>query len=176
MKNALIALLLSFAAAVSAQDAKTVPQEKNSGETKKLGSVTWNLETHKLTWVVTKGTTVNGKFVPSSEDKYEIVPDDATMAFLNEKRGFTEEEATSLHHLLDVLSLYCAESVVWWDQGQGTPIDDSTPAVPGKHPGKNLKPVKPGDKPTKVAQPERKQKPADRGVEGEMVASAGGMR
>ena len=39
----------------------------------------------------------------------------------DEERGFDGDEAVSLHHLLDVLSLYCAESVVWWDEGQGTP-------------------------------------------------------
>jgi hypothetical protein len=45
------------------------------------------------------------------------------MAFSNEKRGFTQEEAASLHKLLDTLSLYCAESVVWWDQGEGERLD-----------------------------------------------------
>ncbi len=45
------------------------------------------------------------------------------MKFADEQRGFTREEATSLHKLLDTLSLYCAESVIWWDQGQGEPVD-----------------------------------------------------
>ena len=45
------------------------------------------------------------------------------MTFAEEKRGFTEEEAASLHKLLDTLSLYCAESTVWWDQGKGVKLD-----------------------------------------------------
>ena len=60
------------------------------------------------------------------------------MAKSEEQRGFGEQEAVALHKLLDTLSLYCAESVVWWDRGQGRPLQ-------------------PGHKPT--AQPE---KPADR--------------
>jgi hypothetical protein len=162
MKSAIIALL-SFAAVSCAQDSKSAPQAKQgqdskqgeasrnaqppkepearNGATKKLASVTWNLNTHKLIWTIATGKTVNGSFVPSSEDRYEISPDDAVMAFSNEKRGFTPEEASSLHRLLDVLSLYCAESVVWWDEGQGVPIDPS-----GKQPEK----AKPGGKPTKV--------------------------
>ncbi len=149
MKTALV-LLLSFAAASWAQD----PKPK---EIKKLGSVTWNLQTHQLIWVVQKGTNVDGAFVPSSEDRYEILPDDAVMAFSNEKRAFTEDEATSLHHLLDVLSMYCAESVVWWDQGQGVPLDPSgKPAAPQKQPAQ---PGKPGDKPVKVQEPQPKSVP-----------------
>jgi hypothetical protein len=166
MKHSLIVFLLASAAAYS-QDAKTAPPAKETGETKKLGSVTWNLQTHKLIWVVEKGTTVNGKFVASSEDKYEISPDNAVMEFANEKRGFTEQEATSLHHLLDVLSMYCAESVAWWDEGKGDPIDDSTPR---EKPGKTGKPDKPGDKPTKVAEP--KPKPQQHVTEGDLVAQA----
>ncbi|MFB3829451.1 MAG: hypothetical protein ACE15B_21960 [Bryobacteraceae bacterium] len=103
-------------------------------EKKRLESVTWDLKNHKLTWVVQRGTERNGQFVPSASDKYEIVPDDATMALANEKRGFTREEAASLHKLLDTLSLYCAESVIWWDQGEGTPLDGSVPLPKRKQP------------------------------------------
>jgi hypothetical protein len=66
-----------------------------------------------------KGT----EFVASSSDRYEIAPDEAVMQFSTEKRGFTEQEAVNLHRMLDTLSLYCAESVVWWDEGQGTKLD-----------------------------------------------------
>ena len=116
----------SFAAASFAQDPKANPVKEpdirsSTGEVKRLGSVTWDLEAHKLVWVVQKGAMVNGEFVPASEQKYEISPDKARMMVAEEERGFDGDEAVSLHHLLDVLSLYCAESVVWWDEGQGTP-------------------------------------------------------
>ena len=52
------------------------------------------------------------------------------MAFAEHRRGFTKEEATSLHRLLDTLSLYCAESVIWWDQGQGEPLDGKPASKP----------------------------------------------
>jgi hypothetical protein len=31
-----------------------------------------------------------------------------------------------LHKLLDTLAIYCAESVVWWDQGQGNEVKPKT--------------------------------------------------
>ncbi len=142
MKTALV-LLISFGAAAFAQDVEKdsnanknpVPESKQLGNKRRLQSVTWDLNAHKLVWVVQKGSEVNGKFVATSSDRYEIAPDKATMGFSDEKRGFTEDEAESLQHLLDVLSLYCAESTVWWDQGQGVPLDkNGVPTGPEKKP------------------------------------------
>jgi hypothetical protein len=141
MKNAAV-LLLSLAFA-SAQD--STPET-----VKHLKSVTWDLNTHKLVWVVETGTKTNGDFVASGTARYEVSPDEARMKFADETRGFTAEEAASLHHLLDVLSVYCAESTVWWDQGKGVPIDNqnqTTPASP------------PDGKPVRVDQPQPKKKP-----------------
>ncbi len=138
MKTAL-ALLLSLSAVTFAQELKKNqtpdPQGQNQTDSDKrrLQSVTWDLKTHKLVWVVEKGSEVDGKFVPGAAERYEITPEQAVMAFEEEKRGFTEEEATSLQHLLDVLSLYCAESTVWWDQGEGVPLDkNGVPTGPAK--------------------------------------------
>jgi hypothetical protein len=153
-------VVFSLAAIACAQDSK-------SAETRKLSSVTWDLDNRKLIWVVQKGTQHEGTFVASKEDRYEITPDDAVMSYLQEKRGFTEDEATSLHHLLDVLSLYCAESTAWWDDGQGIPLDpNGKPSGPGKHPEQPEKSVKP----RKVDGPQRKT-PAPRVREGELVAT-----
>jgi hypothetical protein len=100
---------------------------------------------------------VDGKFVASSSNKYEISPDKAVMAFADEKRAFTEEEAASLHRLLDTLSLYCAESVIWWDQGQGDPIGpDAKPASPREQPAK---PEREDAKPKKVVRPDSNPPP-----------------
>lgn len=174
MKTALI-LLVSLAVSGLAQDAKHAEERKQAekqADERKLGTVTWDLHAHKLVWTVQKGAEVNGEFVPSSEDRYEISPDDAIMAYSNEKRGFTEDEATSLHHLLDVLSMYCAESVVWWDQGQGTPVGPgSKSAEPKKQPEKSKKP---GDRPTKVDE-HPKAAPAHPVNSGDLVAIARGL-
>ena len=110
-----LAVWLLFTAAVCAQSP--------APETKRLSSVNWDLKSHKLVWVVQNGTVVNGEFRTTSSDTYEISPDKAVMAYADEKRGFTAEEAAVLHKLLDTLSLYCAESVVWWDRGQGVKLD-----------------------------------------------------
>ena len=162
MKTALV-LLFSFAAASFAADPQPVkdPDLKSdkSTEVKRLGSVTWDLEAHKLVWVVQKGAMVEGKFVPAAEQRYEIAPDDAVMAVAEEARGFDGDEAVSLHRLLDVLSLYCAESVVWWDEGEGTPVAKQPGTQPSAKPKPDRKRDEKGDKPVKVGQPDAPQKP-----------------
>ena len=159
MKTAL-ALLLSFAAAAFAQEMKKdktpAPQEQKQLEKRRLQSVTWDVKNHKLVWVVEKGSDVDGKFVQSSSDRYEIAPETAQMAYADEKRGFTEDEAVSLQHLLDVLSLYCAESTMWWDQGEGVPLDkDGVPTGPAK---------KPTDTKPRRVQEQPKARPLDAGI------------
>jgi hypothetical protein len=157
MKTAFV-LALSLAAACFAADPKPAAKEPQSqapsnptGEVKRLGSVTWDLDAHRLVWVVQKGAMVNGEFVPASEQKYIISPDKARMIVADEERGFDGKEAVSLHKLLDTLSLYCAESVVWWDEGQGTPAESRPSNGVEKPSGK--------EKPVKVGQPETEKKP-----------------
>ena len=127
MKTA-VTLLLSMAAICCAQDRKIDTSANTAPEKKRLESVTWDLKSHKLVWIIQRGSEKDGEFVASASDRYEISPDDAVMTFAEERRGFTEAEASSLHKLLDTLSLYCAESVIWWDQGEGTPLDGKTPS------------------------------------------------
>jgi hypothetical protein len=141
MKTA-IALLLACAVLGLAQESKT-------GNVKRLVSVTWDLTTHKLICVVEKGTMVDGEFVPSSGLKYEVSPDDALMALGSEQRAFAEEEAASLHILLDLLSQYCVQSVVWWDHGEGTPPAPAPGTV--TKPERPSQPIAPIGKPVKVA-------------------------
>lgn len=98
-------------------------QEPKADEFKRLASVTWDLSTHKLVWMVEKGSVVDGEFVPSSKAQYEVSPDESFMAYAGEKRTLGEDEAASLQGLLNLLSLYCVESVVWWDHaGAATPV------------------------------------------------------
>jgi hypothetical protein len=108
-------LLVSITAVAGAQTREP--------ETKRLRSVNWDLTSHKLVWVVQTGSVENGEFKSTSSDTYEISPDKAVMTYAGERRGFTAEEAVVVHKLLDTLSLYCAESVVWWDKGQGVKLD-----------------------------------------------------
>lgn len=110
-----VALFVLFAALGCAQD-------NQPKEVKRLSAVTWDLSTHKLIWTVEKGTVVDGEFVTKDKVQYEVSPDENFMAYAGEKRPVSEEEASSLHELLNLLSVYCVESVVWWDRG-----------VPGTH-------------------------------------------
>jgi hypothetical protein len=130
-------LLLSLAVICVAQHSKPEP----SHEVKQLASVTWDLSTHKLTWVVQTGTIANGEFRQAASSSYEISPRDAIMAVQDERRGFSQQEAAAVQQLLNTLSVYCAESVIWWDHGQGeklgpngTPEHEKTdrPATPEK--------------------------------------------
>jgi hypothetical protein len=171
MKTAFV-LALSLAAACYAADPKPAAKEPSSslptgptGEVKRLGSVTWDLDSHRLVWVVQRGSMVNGEFVPTSEAKYTISPDKARMIVADEERGFDGQEAVSLHRLLDTLSLYCAESVVWWDEGQGTRGD--RPATETGKPKTDGK-----EKPVKVGQPEDGKKPQYRVPANQIIARA----
>jgi hypothetical protein len=124
------ALIFCCAALSCAQDRREGNPERRErnerGERKRIESVVWDLKEHRLIWTVQRGTEgPGGQFTVKSSEKYEISPDEAVMFFANEKRGFTKEEAASLHKLLDTLSVYCAESVVWWDRGEGRPGGDS---------------------------------------------------
>jgi len=171
MKTALV-LMFSFVAASFAADFKASPAKEpdirsSTGEVKRLGSVTWDLDSHKLVWIVQKGAMVNGEFVPASEQKYEISPDKAAMMVAQEERGFDGDEAVSLHHLLDVLSLYCAESVVWWDEGEGTPT--TAPKQPTNRQEKP-KTDKSDPKPVKVGQPGENKRPKYKVPDTHMVA------
>ena len=116
-------LLVSFTGLLCAQEQKITGDPDVSVTRKRLQSVTWDLKNHKLVWVVETGKLDGQDFVPSGTDRYEISPDEARMKYAEETRGFSPEEAMTLHRLLDALSLYCAESVMWWDQDQGEKVD-----------------------------------------------------
>jgi hypothetical protein len=57
--------------------------------------------------------------VSGSNALYSIDLNSATMTFRGETRGFSEEEADMVVGVLGVLGHYCAESTVWWEEGQG---------------------------------------------------------
>jgi hypothetical protein len=113
---------------------------------KRVASVTWNAQSGKLEWVVQSGFIRNEDFVPSGEEThYEISPEEAIMAFQGQQRGFTDQEAAWLQGFLQVLTLYCAESTVWWDQGEGVPLDRGKPTgrpPAGKSPDPDTAPHK----------------------------------
>src|SRR5215831_19888344 len=123
MLKTIAVLLVSFAGVSCAQEHKIADDPQSPASRKRLQSVTWDLKRHKLIWVVETGKQEGHDFVPTGSDRYEISPDEAQMQFAAETRGFSPEEAMNLHRLLDTLTLYCAESVMWWDQGQGEKID-----------------------------------------------------
>jgi len=146
MKPAAVAMWLSCAFLCGAQDTNPEP-------IKRLQSVTWDLATHKLVWFVEKGNLVNGEFVPSTKVKYEVSPDEAFMAFAGEQRSFGLDEAVALHRVLDTLSMYCVESVVWWNKKDA----DSNSAPGSNSPGFVTKPERPTEsKPKPLAPPDAK--------------------
>jgi hypothetical protein len=157
MKPALISIifttLLSYSAAGQNNAQKPDRERKPDAaadETRRLDSVTWDLKSQTLSWTVQKGTEVDGEFVPTSAEHYEITPDVATMTVHDEKRGFEPDEAALLHRLLDTISVYCAQSVIWWDNGEGEPLTgDADRAMPDE---KKLAP--------KDDKPQQNKKPA----------------
>jgi hypothetical protein len=103
---------------------------------RRLESITWNPTNHKLTWTVSQGALEKGKFVEKTKYSYEINMDEATMKANGEGRRFSKSEAVSVHALMDLVSKYAAESTLWWDAGQGEPLDkDGDSKVKRSKPG-----------------------------------------
>ena len=91
---------------------------------RRLESVTWNSVKHELTWVISKGEKKQGaSYKALGSTNYEINMDDATMSFSGETRRFSKEEAANVHVLMDLIAKYAVDSTVWWDDGQGEPIN-----------------------------------------------------
>jgi hypothetical protein len=108
----------ALATAAVAQESKVVLH---------LDSVTWNPVDHRLTWTVASGTLDEaGKFQRAKPPvTYEIDMDAAVMRLNGEGRRFSRAEAIRMRPLMDILARYAAESTVWWDQGEGEPLDGS---------------------------------------------------
>ena len=108
----------------------------NQVSLRRLESVTWDSVKHELTWDVSKGEKNGEAYQPHSKDRYQINMDRATMTVNGESRRFSEDEASNVRTLMDFISRYALESTVWWENGEGDPVDGrGTPSKPGKqHP------------------------------------------
>jgi hypothetical protein len=150
MKILLVATLSLSGFAFGADPKTQSTTEPQDGQLRRLDSVTWDLKTHTLTWIVQQGTEEDGKFVSTGSQRYQVTPDNAVMAVADETRGLQQDEAALLHRLLDTLSIYCAQSVVWWDRGEENLEPSTREATP------NLKP----ERPAKQGEEETKDKAA----------------
>jgi hypothetical protein len=122
-----------------------------SAAPRRLESVTWNSVRHELTWEVSKASEKkdsdsDGAYKPMAKDRYQIDMDNATMTFNGKTRRFSETEAANVRTLMDVIARYAVESTIWWEEGQGEPLDgDGQPAAPAR--------PKTNDKPKTVGAP-----------------------
>jgi hypothetical protein len=121
---------------------------------RRVESVTWNPVEHKLTWTISEGVmNGGGKFEPKENATYEIKMDTALMSVQGEARRFSKAEAVSVHRLMDVISRYAAESTVWWEAGQGEPVDkDGKPKMNPDNPHRRSPGMEP--RPRRVSDPE----------------------
>jgi hypothetical protein len=146
MRTALTCCLL-FATMAWAENGPAV-------QVKRVASLTWDLQTGKLTWVVQTRAEDTAEFASSSNEQYEISPKDATMTFHGEARPFTSQEATWLENLLHILAGYCVASTIWWHGGQILPMPDGEPPATPQPDQPRTKPTQaPANPPTKVATP-----------------------
>jgi hypothetical protein len=106
---------------------------------RRLESINWNPVKHELTWVVSRGQLAGSDYKPLSTDNYLINMEDATMTYNGETRRFSKQEADNVQVLMDLLSKYAVDSTVWWDQGQGQPVDGSSPSPATPTPTKRKK-------------------------------------
>jgi hypothetical protein len=111
---------------------------------RRLEAVTWNPVTHSLTWEVSKGEKNGESYKAVATNRYAIDMDKATMTFDGQTRGFSEEEAANVQRLMYLISKYAVDSTIWWEAGQGDPIDGSGRPERRSQPDRNnnLKPRK----------------------------------
>jgi len=147
MKTALALLLLASLGIAEEQkeEQKVVAPDNGPTAAKRIKSITWDLQNQQLSWVVEDGTSKDGKFTAASETRYEISPKDRAMSVQGQKRAFTQDEAEWLQHVLNVITMYCAESVVWWLDG-----DKPDQGSPNKTSPQDKAPEQPASKPTRV--------------------------
>lgn len=128
-----------IAAAVLTFAGITVAAGQELKTARRLESVTWNPVEHKLTWSVSEGK-VDGRGAYEPNEKattYEIDMDDATMLFNGEGRRFSRSEATNVRTLMDLVAKYAAESTVWWEAGEGEPLNGSGSQTDRNNPERN---------------------------------------
>jgi hypothetical protein len=103
---------------------------------RRLESLTWNSVNHTLLWDVSTGnakTEDASAYRPVTTDHFKIDMDKATMTYNGESRRFSEDEAGNVRSLMDAISKYAVESTIWWEQGQGDPVDGTTSPVKPKN-------------------------------------------
>jgi len=101
---------------------------------RRLESIRWDSVKHELTWDVSRGERKGEAYQPHASDHFEINMDRATMSVNGETRRFSAEEASNVRTLMDFVSKYALESTVWWESGEGDPVDGSpAPAGPGRN-------------------------------------------
>jgi hypothetical protein len=94
--------------------------------------------------VISKGEKKEGAaYKALGSASYLINMDDATMTFSGEVRRFSKEEAANVHVLMDLIAKYAVDSTVWWDDGQGTPVNGDGKT---KEPDKPRKPQRDRDR------------------------------
>jgi hypothetical protein len=107
------------------------PQHRNGDESqdkhgpRRLETITWNSVRHEFTWVISNGEKQDAGYKPLSQQNYNINMDKATMTFNGETRRFSKQEAQNVHALMDLISKYAVDSTIWWDQGNGEPLNGS---------------------------------------------------
>jgi hypothetical protein len=101
-----------------------IDDKRDPASLRRLESVTWDSVKHTLIWDVSKGERKGNRYQPQSRDRYEINMDDATMTVNGESRRFSADEASDVRTLMDFISRYALESTVWWENGEGDPVDD----------------------------------------------------
>jgi hypothetical protein len=91
---------------------------------RRLETVTWDSVKHELTWVISNREANSGKlYLPGPTENYQISLDDATMSYEGETRRFSRQEASNVHVLMDLIAKYAVDSTVWWEDGQGDPVN-----------------------------------------------------
>lgn len=84
----------------------------------------------KLRWTISEGEMRDGKYEPLILlPEYEVDLDAATMRLGSEKRSIGQEDVGVISRIVSLVVRYMVESTIWWESGQGVPVEQKKPAT-----------------------------------------------
>lgn len=131
--------LLAFMAAIAIGAAQTPPAPK-VGRMLESFTVVISKTGYSITVNLSEGEKdADGEYqIKRILPEYVINVGQSRMEVEGGKRGFDDpEEAGKISAVLDAVSQYVAESVVWWDRGKGLPLDEKGKPLNQPAPTKN---------------------------------------
>jgi hypothetical protein len=117
MRTLLLTFVI-FTGVIHAEDKTREDQPSTTGLIRRLESVSWDPIHQQLSWVMSVWDPQSSTSKPAKQELYSADLVGAEMKFEGEHRSFDETEAHNVRTLMQLISLYAAQSTVRWRNGE----------------------------------------------------------